>query len=172
MGRTGPAPLFGLAPGGVCRASLSPGCWWALTLRDRSPPAFSPLPRGTHRSARRYAFCCTIPILPGRCRVGRWALPTTASCGARTFLSLAHPRDRRSGNVARQAATARPTRRPCSYYMTYHTCQGFPVATSTELPLKEACQCSVTAQSWDRLMSGCSGHRRFSSASRCRAGFR
>ncbi len=31
MDRTGPAPLFGLAPGGVCRASLSPGCWWALT---------------------------------------------------------------------------------------------------------------------------------------------
>src|SRR5437660_552779 len=30
-GRTSPAPLFGLAPGGVCRASLSPGCWWALT---------------------------------------------------------------------------------------------------------------------------------------------
>src|SRR5947209_7859826 len=46
MGRTSPPPLFGLAPGGVCRASLSPGCWWALTLRDRSPPTFSPLPRG------------------------------------------------------------------------------------------------------------------------------
>ena len=30
-GRTSPAPIFGLAPGGVCRASLSPGCWWALT---------------------------------------------------------------------------------------------------------------------------------------------
>jgi hypothetical protein len=43
-GRTSPAPLFGLAPGGVCRASLSPGCWWALTLRDRGPPTFSPLP--------------------------------------------------------------------------------------------------------------------------------
>jgi len=30
-GRTSPAPILGLAPGGVCRASLSPGCWWALT---------------------------------------------------------------------------------------------------------------------------------------------
>src|SRR5262245_34595947 len=42
--RTGPAPIFGLAPGGVCRASLSPGCWWALTLRDLRPPTVSPLP--------------------------------------------------------------------------------------------------------------------------------
>src|SRR6185437_11479164 len=46
-GRTSPAPIFGLAPGGVCRASLSPGCWWALTLRDRNPPTISPLPRNS-----------------------------------------------------------------------------------------------------------------------------
>jgi len=25
------APLFGLAPDGVCQASRSPNCWWALT---------------------------------------------------------------------------------------------------------------------------------------------
>src|SRR5262245_25641507 len=34
--RDGPGrscPLLGLAPGGVCRASRSPGCWCALTLR-------------------------------------------------------------------------------------------------------------------------------------------
>ena len=30
-GRTSPPPLFGLAPGGVCRASRSPDCWCALT---------------------------------------------------------------------------------------------------------------------------------------------
>src|SRR6266705_548228 len=47
---------------------------------------------------RRYAFCCTFPILvrghsllrmsaEARATFGRWALPTTASCGARTFLS-------------------------------------------------------------------------------------
>ena len=36
----------------------------------------------------RYAFCCTFPVLPRPGgRVGRWALPTTAPCGARTFLS-------------------------------------------------------------------------------------
>src|SRR3954467_11236991 len=49
MGRTSPALIFGLAPGGVCRASLSPGCWWALTLRDRGPPTVSPLPQRVAR---------------------------------------------------------------------------------------------------------------------------
>src|SRR5438874_13107476 len=49
-------------------------------------------------SSRRYAFCCTFPILirghsllriseEAMATFGRWALPTTASCGARTFLS-------------------------------------------------------------------------------------
>lgn len=43
MDRTSPAPLFSLAPGGVYRASLSPDCWWALTLRglDRPPHHFT-----------------------------------------------------------------------------------------------------------------------------------
>ena len=84
--RTGPAPLFGLAPGGVCRASRSPGCWWALTYLA---PAFHPYPARGERSgvrgeqarsecfpiphsplipdpsplAGRYAFCCTFPVL-------------------------------------------------------------------------------------------------------------
>src|SRR5207244_5783013 len=31
LSRRTPAPLFGLAPGGVCRARRSPACWWALT---------------------------------------------------------------------------------------------------------------------------------------------
>src|SRR5262249_22882287 len=83
--RADPALLFGLAPGGVCRASLSPGCWWALTLRDLRPPTISPLPspssvvRGPSSIARklchglrtadngprtrRYPCCCTIPVL-------------------------------------------------------------------------------------------------------------
>src|SRR5262249_44400591 len=41
VGRTSPALIFGLAPGGVCRASLSPGCWWALTLRTCVPHLFT-----------------------------------------------------------------------------------------------------------------------------------
>src|SRR5205823_6641911 len=37
------------------------------------------------------SFCCTFPVLRrprnlSRAHLGRWALPTTASCGARTFL--------------------------------------------------------------------------------------
>jgi hypothetical protein len=53
--RTSPILLFGLAPGGVCRASLSPGCWWALT------PPFHPYRDSCE--PRRSAFCCTFPIL-------------------------------------------------------------------------------------------------------------
>ncbi len=50
------------------------------------------------------SFCCTFPVLRqprnhSRARLGRWALPTTASCGARTFLPLAN-----------QATTVRPAR--------------------------------------------------------------
>jgi len=56
----------------------------------------------------RYAFCCTFPILPpGRPGMGRWALPTTASCGARTFLS---PQMR--------AATVRPACTILSFHLT------------------------------------------------------
>src|SRR5204863_3811147 len=50
------------------------------------------------------SFCCTFPVLRrprnlSRARLERWALPTTASCGARTFLPL----------IA-QATTVRPAR--------------------------------------------------------------
>src|SRR5262249_5647630 len=61
VGRTSPAPIFGLAPGGVCRASRSPGCWWALTLRDRSPPTFSPLPREMKKAKCRMLKECQSP---------------------------------------------------------------------------------------------------------------
>jgi hypothetical protein len=97
-GPDSPALLFGLAPGGVCRASLSPGCWWALTLRNRSSPTFSPLlrrmagklqahglqPVGLSDHPRTGAVFFLLHF-PYPC--GRWALPTTVSCGARTFLS-------------------------------------------------------------------------------------
>src|SRR5262249_22206764 len=60
--RTSPPLLFGLAPGGVCRAGLSPGRWWALT------PPFHPCPGP--ESPWRYPFCCTFPVL-GILRRGR-----------------------------------------------------------------------------------------------------
>src|SRR5262249_14706768 len=41
----------------------------------------------------RYTFCCTFPVLRPPCgELGRWALPTTASSGARTFLPPLPPR--------------------------------------------------------------------------------
>src|SRR5258708_23739149 len=96
--RTSPASLFGLARGGVCRASLSPGCWWALT------PPFHPYlewwtvvggrirfslsvhrPPTTVHHSRRYPFCCTFPVLRRpKDRLGPWALPTTVPFEART----------------------------------------------------------------------------------------
>lgn len=69
MERAAPRPLFGLAPGGVCRASLSPGCWWALTLRSELPRHFTLTPCGA------VSFCCTFPVLdPLR---GPWTVGVT-----------------------------------------------------------------------------------------------
>ena len=88
--------LFGLAPGGVCLASRSPG------LLVSSYLTVSPLPAeavGSRRYAYRNRFNRLLPTayrLPSASAVyfllhfpepcGRWALPTTVSCGARTFL--------------------------------------------------------------------------------------
>src|SRR5439155_23566104 len=61
-------------------------------------------PPSTVHHPRRYPFCCTFPVLrQPESRLGRWALPTTAPCGARTFLS---PRRWRSGQ--------RPSGRPAN----------------------------------------------------------
>lgn len=62
--------LFGLAPGGVCRATF------VTKGAVRSYRTLSPLP-----VARRFAFCCTFPkVAPA----GRYPAPFL--CGARTFL--------------------------------------------------------------------------------------
>lgn len=88
-------PLFGLAPGGVCRAAPVSGS------AVGSYPTLSPLPR--HHSglaaalkAGRSAFCGTFPevALAGAC-------PAPSFRGARTFLA------RRLSTIAR--AAARPT---------------------------------------------------------------
>ena len=98
-GRTSPALLFGLAPGGVCRASLSPGCWWALTPPFH--PYLGPKPRAVY-------FLLHFPYpWPSPCGggLGRWTLSTTVSFGARTFLSPAPPR------LTRTHAEQRPSSR-------------------------------------------------------------
>ncbi len=61
-----------------------------------SYPAISPLPGPGFEAEPAVSFCCTFPILGPTLRtdLGRWTLPTTVSCGARTFLSPAPPRKR------------------------------------------------------------------------------
>ena len=77
------APLFGIAPGGVWRASLSPDRWCALTA------PFHPC-----RSRRTWAVCFLCHFPSGR---PAFALRSTLPCGARTFL-----------DVPKDAATVRP----------------------------------------------------------------
>src|SRR3954466_13501953 len=82
--RAGTAPLFGLAPGGVCRA------------RPVTRPAGELLPhRFTLTSNPSQASCAGAEAVcslwhcpyPSHFReLRRWALPTTAPCGVRTFL--------------------------------------------------------------------------------------
>jgi hypothetical protein len=104
--RAGPArdgcPSFflrGLAPGGVCLAK--PVAWPAGALL---PHRFTLTrrPVGDESPTFRRAVCFLLHF-PGPC--GRWALPTTVSCGARTFLSGGHAARRlvvpRSGHLAR-----------------------------------------------------------------------
>ena len=71
-GRTGMPPLFGLAPGGVCRAAPVTG------RAVRSYRTLSPLPVPEDR---RFAFCGTFP---GVAPAGRYPAPCFR--GARTFL--------------------------------------------------------------------------------------
>ena len=80
--RTTPSPLFGLSPGGVYPAKdvTAPAVSSYLTI--------SPLPMIRRASAVYFLW-----HFPWDC--SRWTLPTTLSCGARTFLDMALPwRDR------------------------------------------------------------------------------
>ena len=87
-GRATPRPLFGLAPGGVCRAT---------------PVASGPV--------RSYRTLSPLPVPPGGpsavCSLwhfpsprGARALPGTLPCGARTFLRPASPADSRRRSLS------------------------------------------------------------------------
>jgi len=78
-------PLFGLAPGGVCRASRSPGNWCALTA------PFHPYRRRPASKAglRRGVLSVHFPS----CRHDSM-LWSTLPCGVRTFLRSAATGDR------------------------------------------------------------------------------
>ena len=97
----GPKPLpslCGLSPSGACRASR------VTTAAVGSYPTVSPLPRPLRAEAVCSLLRCPWPF-------GRWALPTTLPCGARTFLGVAP--------VARLAAARAPLRLG-SYTMPAH----------------------------------------------------
>jgi len=90
------APLFGLAPGGVCRA------------RPVTRPAGELLPRRftlTTQVAPRGGLFSVALSLPGTTE--RWALPTTAPCGVRTFL-------RRKTGLALHPPRRGPRQRPAA----------------------------------------------------------
>ena len=73
-----PYALLGLAPGGVCRADT------VTSVAVRSYRTVSPLPVPAGFAAERPSAVCSLWRFPGP--RGRWALPTTVPCGARTFL--------------------------------------------------------------------------------------
>ncbi len=129
--RNGPGrscSLLGLASGGVCRASLSLGCWCALTLRAFAPHRFTLTGevrnsecgvrnRGksffnsafrTPRSAlpRRFTFCCTVPPVGGG----------TRECPPLPGVGITHHRALRSPDFpppdSRRAAIIPPTDQP------------------------------------------------------------
>ena len=78
--------LLGLAPGGVCPASS------VTRTAVRSYRTFSPLPQSSLRSC---VAVCFLWHFPDPC--GWWALPTTVSYGARTFLHAGYPAQRSPG---------------------------------------------------------------------------
>lgn len=81
-------PLFGLAPGGVCRAAPVTG------RAVRSYRTLSPLPAGPKARNRRFAFCGTFP---GVAPAGRYPAPCFR--GARTFLCPPCGKQRPSGHL-------------------------------------------------------------------------
>src|SRR5436305_6147309 len=87
-GPFGPSPLFGLAPGGACRAAD------VAARAVRSYRTLSPLPASL-AAARRFAFCGAFPEVT---LAGRYPAPCLH--GARTFLCL---KQRPSGRLARAA---------------------------------------------------------------------
>src|SRR3954453_3699571 len=92
-GPCGPSPLFGLAPGGACRAAD------VAARAVRSYRTISPLPMG-FAAYRRYLFCGAFPEVT---LAGRYPAPCLR--GARTFLCF------RSGHPAGWRERLRALRR-------------------------------------------------------------
>ena len=93
-------PLFGLSPGGACRAGN------VAVPAVGSYPAVSPLPDPRGLAVAGPSAVCFLLRFPWAC--ARWALPTTRPCGARTFLGGLRPR----GSPARSDGADSTTRAP------------------------------------------------------------
>ena len=94
-----PCSLFDLAPGGVCLARLV------------AQPAGELLPHRFTLTARAWARVAVCFLLHFPWPRGRWALPITMSCGARTFLPPSAKVDKATSKAARPA-TIRSTPNP------------------------------------------------------------
>ena len=80
------APLFGLAPGGVCRARPV-----TRPAGELLPRRFTLTPADRDPRGGLFSVALSLPV------TGRWALPTTAPCGVRTFLRGLSSGPRRHG---------------------------------------------------------------------------
>ena len=87
------APLFGLAPGGACRAGLSPGPLVSSYL------TVSPLPA----PPKRPLAVCSLLRFPAAC--AGWTLSSALLCGVRTFLDGRLAGSRRASRRGTAAAT-------------------------------------------------------------------
>ena len=86
------ASLFGLAPGGVCRAGLLPDSRCALTA-----------PFHPYRPSEEDVGGIFLLHFPSACAAQ--ALPGTVPCGARTFLGTGYPVTRLSGRLRQRHCT-------------------------------------------------------------------
>jgi hypothetical protein len=118
------SPLLGLAPGGVCPASP------VTRTAVRSYRTISPLPHGRRPRQAASESCEAVSFLwhcPGPC--GRWVLPTTVPCGARTFLpgsGLPRSRGDRSAHSAWFHCSALPPAGKAGKGQTPADAVGFP----------------------------------------------
>ena len=98
--------LFGLAPGGVCRAGLLPGSRCALTAPFHPCHA-----SGCLSAAGPFDGIFLLHFPSAR---AAQALPGTVPCGARTFLGIDRSMTRLSGRLRRRHSTASRSNEPGS----------------------------------------------------------
>ena len=129
--------LFGLAPGGVCRAGLLPGSRCALTAPFH-PCHASHAFRQPDRSA--VSFCCTFRRLapPRRYLAPCPVEPGLSSAPAR----LRDPMTRLSGRLRRVHCRTRSMPRP--YSLPYSALRGAPLSSAASFAADDGGRCSAS----------------------------